>query len=302
MHSWPRIAIVTPSFNQGQFIEETICSVAQQNYPNLEYIVMDGGSGDETVEVIRKYAGHIVHWESQKDRGQSHAINKGISRCTGQIFNWINSDDLLAPGALRAVAEAWMRNPGSIVSGNTEFFSRTGILERSKARGQTLQNFMRFWEADEFGWSQPSTFLPLEAVRAVGGVREHLKYCMDYELMVRLLACGTPVTYLDQTLARFRLHDSSKTVGSREAFRLERVPALRSLTNLSVKVEPWEWDRQQSHRLVDVAREVWRQGARGRALQFFMRAVATSPRGAFDEISSRFLTRGRSWPRQFFAV
>jgi glycosyltransferase involved in cell wall biosynthesis len=288
---WPRISIVTPSYQQGDFIEETIRSIVLQGYPNLEYIIMDGGSSDNTVEIIRRYSDRITHWESEKDRGQSHAINKGIARCTGQIFNWINSDDLLMPGALWAVAEAWMRQPGAIVSGNLEFFDRSGPSGCSKACGQTLQNFVRFWERREFGWGQPSTFLPLETVRAVGGIHEHLKYCMDYELMVRLLARGTPVTYLDKTLARFRLHDTSKTVGSKEAFRLERVPALQSLGELPIKVDPWEWQWQQASRLVDVARHAWRHGGHGRALQLLGRALATSPRGALSEISSRLMRR-----------
>jgi glycosyltransferase involved in cell wall biosynthesis len=285
--SLPRISLVTPSFNQGAFLEETIRSVLAQGYPNLQYIIMDGGSTDETVEVIRKHADHISFWVSEKDRGQSHAINKGLLHCTGEIFNWINSDDLLLPGALWAVAEAWMRQPGSIVSGNTEFFNQAGPCGRSKACGQTLRNFVRFWEAREFGWSQPSTFLPLAAVRAVGGIREHLKYCMDYDLMVRLLAGGTPVTYVDQMLARFRLHETSKTVGLKEEFRLERVPALRSLGDLPIKVEPWEWEWQQARRLVDVARHAWRRGGHGMALRLLGRALMTSPRGAFDEVSSR---------------
>ena len=103
----PRISIVTPSFNQGQFIEKTICSVLDQNYPNLEYVVIDGGSTDETVEIIKKYAKHLTYWVSEPDRGQSHAINKGLAHCTGDVFNFLNSDDYLEPGALFHVAEAW---------------------------------------------------------------------------------------------------------------------------------------------------------------------------------------------------
>ena len=201
------------------------------------------------------------------------------------------SHDLLTPGALHAVAEAWRRNPGHIVSGHTEFFDGQGTTGCSRAGGQTLKNFVRFWERENFGWSQPSTYLPLAAVQQAGGIREHLKYCMDYDLMVRLLAAGTPVTYVDQVLARFRLHEASKTVGSKEAFRLERVPALRALTDLPIRVEPWEWDCQQSRRLVDVARHVWRHGGRGRAVRLFGRALLTSPRGAWEEIYSR-LNRG----------
>ena len=285
---WPKISIVMPSYNQGQYIEMAIRSLVSQEYPNLEFIIVDGGSTDDSVDVIKKHAAHLSHWVSEKDRGQSHAINKGLARCTGDIFNWTNSDDLLTPGALWTVAEAWQKNPGHIVSGHTEFFDGNGATGQSQAGGQTLKNFVRFWERENFGWSQPSTFLPLAAVQKAGGIREHLKYCMDYDLMVRLLADGTPVTYVDQVLARFRLHEASKTVGSKEAFRLERVPALRALKDLPVCVEPWEWDWQQSRRLVDVARHVWRHGARGRAMRLFGRALLTSPRGAWEEINSRF--------------
>src|SRR5438309_6203079 len=102
---WPRITIVTPSYNQGRFLEETIRSVLLQGYPNLEYMVIDAASTDESVEIIRKYERWLAYWVSEKDRGQTHAINKGLAKATGEIFSYLNSDDLLAPGALAAVAE-----------------------------------------------------------------------------------------------------------------------------------------------------------------------------------------------------
>ncbi|HMJ89704.1 MAG TPA: glycosyltransferase family 2 protein [Candidatus Acidoferrum sp.] len=283
----PIISIVTPSFNQGEFIEETICSVLSQDYPNLKYVIMDGGSTDNTVEVIRKYADRLSYWESEKDRGQSHAINKGIARCTGDIFNWINSDDLLSPGALWAVADAWRKSPGRIVSGHTEFFNHQGTVTMIGARGQTLRNFVRFWEAADWQWAQPGTFLPLVDVKALGAIDEDLKYCMDYHLMVRLLMRGLEVTYIEQPLARFRLHETSKTVGSREQFRLERVPMLRSIPNLPVAVSDAEWDRQQARRLFDVALTAARGGRIKRGFQLFARSLATSPSGATQEFFAR---------------
>src|ERR1700680_2414413 len=105
--AWPKISIVTPSYNQGSFIEETIRSVLMQGYPNLEYIIMDGGSSDQTLDVINKYKPLLTHFESKPDRGQSHAINKGMAIGTGEILNWLNSDDFLEEGALIQMAEAF---------------------------------------------------------------------------------------------------------------------------------------------------------------------------------------------------
>ena len=112
---WPRISIVTPSYNQDQFIEETLRSVLLQGYPNLEYIVIDGGSTDGTVGIIRRYAPWLTHWVSEPDRGQAHAISKGLGKCSGGIFQWINSDDVLLKGALPSVGAIWA--PGHAVLG-----------------------------------------------------------------------------------------------------------------------------------------------------------------------------------------
>lgn len=287
----PRISIVTPSFNQADFIEETILSILGQNYPKLEYIVMDGGSTDGSAEIIRSYESRLTYWVSEKDRGQSHAINKGLKRCTGDIFNWINSDDLLLPGALWAVAKAWQQRPGSIVAGGTEFFNSGGTFATTRARGQTLRNFVRFWESADWEWAQQGTFLPLAGVQAIDGVEEKLRYCMDYQMMVRLLMRGLEVSYVDRPLARFRFHDMSKTVGSREQFRLERVPMLRAIPDLPIAVTAAEWDRQQARRLVDVAIGAARGGRVTRGLQLFARSLATSPCGATQELFARCRAR-----------
>lgn len=283
----PRISIVTPSYQQGSFIEETIRSVLLQRYPKLEYIIMDGGSKDGTVEIIRKYERHLTHWVSEPDHGQSHAINKGLALCTGQIFNWINSDDLLMPGALWKVAEAWHSKPGSIIAGDTEFFNECGVFRHEKARGQTLRNFVRFWEADDFGWAQQSTFVPLQDLRAIGGIREDLTYCMDYSMMVSLLSRTEKVVYVNAALAMFRFHGRSKTVGATEEFRLERVPMLRNTQGLSVEVHDWEWDREQAKRLVDVARHALGRGHFVRGMRFFGQALWYSPCGAACEVMGR---------------
>ena len=283
----PHISIVTPSYNQGQFLEETICSILDQEYPNLEYIIIDGGSTDNSVDIIRKYKKHIDYWVSESDRGQSHAINKGIQHCTGDIFNWINSDDLLMPGALRAVAEAWSETPGNIVSGNAELFNESGTFKYTKACGQTLRNFVRFWEPKGFGWAQQSTFVPLADLKALDGVREDLTYCMDYNMMVRLLQRGLEVTYVGEFLARFRFHSDSKTVGEAEIFRLERVPMLRGMTDLQIEVTNREWNMEQAKRLVDLSKRALFRGSILSGIRLLGRAFLTSPIGAFHEIGSR---------------
>src|SRR5690606_33324855 len=120
----PKISIVMPSFNQGHLIEESIDSVLSQGYDHLEFIVIDGGSSDKTIEVIKKYESHLAYWVSEKDSGKSNAINKGLSRCTGEIFNWLNSDDLLATDALKMVSETYLKDPVKThcIAGNIEIF------------------------------------------------------------------------------------------------------------------------------------------------------------------------------------
>ena len=108
--NWPKITIITPSFNQGQYIEQTIRSVLLQSYTNLEYIVIDGGSTDNTIEIIEKYSDFITYWVSEKDNGQSHAINKGLKQATGDVFNWLNSDDYYLPNALLTVGKYFAQN------------------------------------------------------------------------------------------------------------------------------------------------------------------------------------------------
>jgi glycosyltransferase involved in cell wall biosynthesis len=283
----PKISIITPSYNQGQFIEETITSILSQDYPNLQYLIIDGGSKDNTVEIIKKYSNRLDYWVSEKDRGQSHAINKGIERSNGEIVNWINSDDALMPGALWTVARAWMENPGAIVSGATELFNESGVFEVATASGQTLENFIRFWEAKDFSWTQQGTFLPLKGLREIGGVREDLRYCMDYYMMVQLLVRKLSVVYVAPSLSRFRYHAASKTTGDAKACRLERIPALRAMPNQPVPVEDWEWDEEQARRMVDIARHAFRTDGAIEALRYLSRAMETSTVGTMREIGRR---------------
>lgn len=136
-HTWPRITIVTPSYNQGSFIEETIRSVLLQGYPNLEYIIIDGGSSDDSVALVSRYSEWLSFWVSEPDNGQAAAINKGFKKASGDIWQWINSDDRLAPGALFRVAHLYMTQPATIIAGACENFWPDG--QKIATRNQSLE-------------------------------------------------------------------------------------------------------------------------------------------------------------------
>lgn len=227
--SSPRITLVTPSYNQGAFIEETIRSVLLQGYPNLEYIVIDGGSTDETVAIIKKYAPWITHWVSERDHGQSHAINKGLSRATGEWFNWINSDDVLAPGALRSLVNA-ARDPATVVvSGVTANLRDDTVFSRYAAQVSVT------WPDTLFSLrvNQPGSLLRLSAVRAVGGIREDLRLTMDLALWLRLALNHGPAAfaYTDAEVATYRYHSASKTCAGEDVFALEEFALLTDLAS-----------------------------------------------------------------------
>ena len=207
---WPRISIVTPSYNQGRFIEETIRSVLLQGYPDLEYIITDGGSQDQSIEIIQKYEHWLSYWISERDRGQSHAINKGFNRSTGVILGWLNSDDVLLPGALATVA-AFLPRPNEpvLIAGRAE------IRDVSVAR--TIWVFDRIPQtfSDTFSleayFPQPSVFFTRKALTLAGFLREDLHYSMDFELWLRMMTRHVSVALIEQHLSWMRQHEDAKT-------------------------------------------------------------------------------------------
>jgi len=208
--SWPRITIVTPSFNQGEYIEETIRSVILQRYPNLEYIVIDGGSSDETVEILKKYNSWIDLWLSEPDKGQSHAINKGFALAGGDLLAWINSDDLLEKNALYHVAFAANENPGAIILGCVlNFNSEKGLSSVLKQKNVTIEYMLKPSDGS-WRWHQPGTFVPASVQQETGPLDENLHHAFDKDWIFRLLQIA-PVNYLDQIVARFRVHPEAKT-------------------------------------------------------------------------------------------
>ncbi|MCX6180938.1 MAG: glycosyltransferase family 2 protein [Bacteroidetes bacterium] len=210
MSDLPKISIITPSYNQGQYIEQTIQSVLNQNYPNLEYIIIDGGSTDNTVEIIKKYESKITYWVSEKDRGQSHAINKGIEKCTGVLFNWINSDDYLEPGALHKIAETYLATKANIIIGTTKIENvNTGeksefVTKEFDSLGKTISR-INFW--------QPSVYVLLEDVIKVGKTTEALHYGMDTEMYIKILLMKghKGIKVIPDVISHYRIHESSKT-------------------------------------------------------------------------------------------
>lgn len=215
----PKISIVTPSFNQGGYLEETIRSVLGQDYANLEYIVMDGGSADRSVDVIRKYSDRIAFWISEPDAGQSDALRKGFSRATGQVFGWLNSDDTLAPGTLMRVGEFFASHPEvDITYGNMHLVDPSG--KRLYTAYPLLDLGILVYENRFI--PQQAMFWRRELYERVGGVNPELRFAMDFELTVRFLRAGARVAKIHQPLANFRFHPDAKSstirhVGEAEA-------------------------------------------------------------------------------------
>lgn len=217
IHSlWPKITVITPSFNQGEYIEETIRSIILQNYPNLEYIIMDGGSSDQTVEIIRAYAPWISYWVSETDQGQSHAINKGMKMAKGEVTNWINSDDLLAQDALFHIGLAFIENKAiDFVCGKTRVLDSTSSPEILNPTAVTDQR------SNLYGFPHPqmSSFYRLELVKKLGYIDSEFRFSMDYDLFVRIYLCGKMLA-ITPLVAYFRTHPASKT-NTLESVRLE---------------------------------------------------------------------------------
>jgi glycosyltransferase involved in cell wall biosynthesis len=210
MSPLPKITVITPSFNQGQYIEETILSVINQDYPNLEYIIMDGGSTDNTVEIIKKYQHRIHYWVSEKDKGQSNAINKGLQKATGEIINWINSDDQLQPGALSTVARHFTAYPDAvIVHGRIEYFGETKNYYSTNIPAKDLA--IRY--VSHICMPQPGAFFRKRLVEEQGYLDESLHFSMDTDLYMRA-GLHYQLVQVEDVIARFRLHGHSKSVSA----------------------------------------------------------------------------------------
>jgi glycosyltransferase involved in cell wall biosynthesis len=218
--NWPKISIVTPSYNQGQYIEETILSILNQNYPNLEYFIIDGGSSDNTVDIIKKYEDKITYWVSEPDKGQTDAINKGLHQATGEIFTWLNSDDYYFKDVLGYIAELYITNKwDNIVFGNAVFVDEKGqYLSKmkpivfSKEKGDVLKQKVCL--------PQPASFFTSKMYQK-HGLDDTLHYAMDMDFWLRMALTEDEMFTFDKDIVNFRRHSNAKSNNGNLPFALD---------------------------------------------------------------------------------
>jgi glycosyltransferase involved in cell wall biosynthesis len=208
---WPRISIVTPNYNYGSFLEETLRSVLLQRYPNLELIVIDGQSKDNSIEVIRKYEPWISRWVSEPDRGQADAINKGFSWVTGDVCNWLNSDDLLMPGALRVIGETFALSDLDWLSGGRLLKGQSGVLAELQAPWVT--QWPRYL-IDVPDFPQETTFFSKRVWNLVGGIDQSYDCVFDVDFFHRMLRASQKGAFTRCALGAMNAHAAQKTLTS----------------------------------------------------------------------------------------
>lgn len=240
---WPRITVITPSFNQADYLEETLRSILAQGYPNLDAIVVDGGSTDGSLRILEHYGSCLSHWVSEADHGQADALNKGFALATGDLCNWINSDDLLTRGALHEIATC--AKGADMVAGVTEDFDPDGRTRRLKTHGFTFAELVRQGAGGDVLWHQPSIWTRRQLLEQALPLSTDLHYKFDYELFLKVLAQSPTVAYTDRVLARFRLHDTSKTVSNQMGFLEDHVEVLRRMSAYG-PAQPWAAQTRQA--------------------------------------------------------
>jgi glycosyltransferase involved in cell wall biosynthesis len=239
-----RITVITPSYNQGEFIERTIRSVLDQGWADLEYMVVDGGSTDDSVGVIRRYEDSLAWWVSEPDRGQTHALNKGLDRATGDLVAFINSDDYYLPGAFERAVAGLQSARASWVVGASRFTDQHGdLLEVWRPRLPAGPR--RSWIFDPWGVPQPSSFWRRELFERLGPFREDMHYCFDTEHALRLVLAGELPAIVDEELAVRVVHPAAKSSDAGPFDRERR----RITAMYAAELEPIERAKLQVSRL-----------------------------------------------------
>lgn len=221
----PLISVVTPSLNQGAYIEENIKSVRGQNYPHFEHIIIDGGSTDGTIDILKKYD-HLI-WVSEKDKGQTEAINKGFKRANGEIIGWLNSDDCYEPDAFFTIVRELNKAGGKyIVFGDCNLIDKKGDrIGYCKGRLPHPNNFIKYWEKN-YTIPQPAVFFYKDILHKIGYLDENLHYVMDYDFWLRI-SKHYQLHYIKEPIAKMRIHDRAKSSLSYEVFEREWFKILR---------------------------------------------------------------------------
>lgn len=275
---WPRISVVTPSYNQSEFLEETIRSVLLQGYPNLEYIIMDGGSTDGSVEIIRKYEPWLAYWISEKDAGQVDAINKGLTRATGEILAYINSDDFYAPGAFYKVSTAYKKFSFDLIAGSCRYVNVDSVLKAVyKFHAAKLIEFLDLKSYYKAWITQPEVFWSRRVWQGAGAfsVRYHIAF--DYEYWLRCLSQGFVFTHIQEELANFRQYDKQKCGNT-------------TLTDIECLRISKEYGRKYNRLLDSIQMQLMKEGQRWLADEInYRRCVSSLKTGRIREAVTQWL-------------
>jgi glycosyltransferase involved in cell wall biosynthesis len=296
VNQWPKISIVTPSYNQGIYIEETIRSIILQGYPNLEYIIMDGGSQDNSVNIIKKYEPWISYWVSEKDQGQSDAINKGWKRATGDLFAWLNSDDYYFPDTLFSVASTFINNgrKPAVIAGPVYNVDEDGTIVKLIAqRNLNFENMVKYWNGKR-SFHQPGIFFPGNFNRDCDQfVDPDLKYAMDYDLLCKTLQ-KVPVLYVQNPLTNFRLHDQSKTISQQELMLQETSLVSRRYWRYFDNIDISSHDRHLIRELIKLSFHNFFIGEISKGFGILEKAVQVNKSIAFIEIINILIDKIKS--------
>jgi glycosyltransferase involved in cell wall biosynthesis len=294
----PLVSIITPSFNQALYLEDTLRSVLEQDYPNIEYLVVDGGSTDGSQEIIQKYENRINWWVSEKDNGQAEAINKGFRRAQGEIVAWLNSDDMYAQGAIRKAVDALEQNEelGMVFSNVFSIDAHNEVFNIMRYGDWGLAELMAF---NIIG--QPGVFMRRAALEKAGLMDLRYQYLLDHQLWLRIAEIA-PVQYMDETLAAARFHAAAKNVAMAAEFGREAFEIMDWMQTRPGLTDIFTRDRRKilagAYRLS--ARYLQDGGRNGKALGHYLKSLWYHPATAWREnrrmlfaLASLFLPVGR---------